>query len=352
MNSYDNRNIMLKNVIGGGKRIAYLDYSRVFAALLVIYGHVLPYDNFVPRTYIYSFHMPFFFIVSGMLHKYYGYINWKKYFHTLIIPALFFNVVMWIVVAPFFYYGNWDYESRFHAPIPDTLFMTYVQTAIMGIKGIILGRGGAPSGPCWFLFALFFCKVGTDMLRKYGKKMLFLFMLLFVVCALKHKNLLCLGNAMMAMPFFLSGHYFGKLFTKYIEMGSGKFKACTALLLLVLTVLLTNFNGQVSMWGISWGHKWPLPVSFVLFHLNAFIGSFMLLLSASLFKSSLFLVTSLANSLITILGIQVFFIYCSWYDFPALTSPVPGLVISVVFLFGCHAIHFIIKHYIPFVLGK
>ncbi len=67
-----------------------MDYARVFAALLVIYGHVLPYDSNI-RTFIYAFHMPFFFIVSGMLHKYRGCIDWKKYFRTLIVPAIFFQ---------------------------------------------------------------------------------------------------------------------------------------------------------------------------------------------------------------------------------------------------------------------
>lgn len=90
------------NRFGGGyKRIACLDYARVFAALLVIYGHVLPYGSSI-RTFIYAFHMPFFFIVSGMLHKYRGSIDWKKYFRTLIVPAIFFNILLWIVTIPFF----------------------------------------------------------------------------------------------------------------------------------------------------------------------------------------------------------------------------------------------------------
>lgn len=50
-------------------RLPYLDYGRVFAAYLVIFGHLLLTDDTTIRPYIYSFHMPFFFLVSGMLHK-------------------------------------------------------------------------------------------------------------------------------------------------------------------------------------------------------------------------------------------------------------------------------------------
>lgn len=183
--------------------------------------------------------------------------------------------------------------------------MTYLESAVIGIKAIILGRGGAPSGPCWFLFALFFCKILTDMFDKYSwKRMLIPFLCLFAACTWTHYNFFCIGNAMMAMPFFLAGHYFGKYFSRYIEKAGAGLKISVSLLLLVLTVSLTCINGPVSMWGRSYG---TAPMKFVLFHINAIVGSLMLLLSSSLFKKSSALFTSLANSLITILGLQVLF---------------------------------------------
>ncbi|MCX4337729.1 MAG: acyltransferase family protein [Bacteroidales bacterium] len=328
-----------------------MDYARVFAALLVIYGHVLPYDSNI-RTFIYAFHMPFFFIVSGMLHKYRGCIDWKKYFRTLIVPAIFFNLLLWIVTTPFFYYGNWDYEARYHSPIADSLMKTYFESAIIGLKAIVMGRGGAPSGPCWFLFALFFCKIGTDMCKKYSWKiMLVPFLALFVACTLTRYNFFCIGNAMMAMPFFISGHYLGKHLNEYIEKAGTGFKVCMALVFFILTVLLICLNGKVSMWGRSYGTA-PVPVNFALFHINAIIGSVMLLLLSSLFKMSSTLFTSLAGSLITILGLQVLFIYVLWYDYPALTTPIPGLIMSVVILFACHIIHKLLQRFIPCVVGK
>ena len=71
-----------------------LDYARIITAYLVVFGHVLPLGNPV-RTFIYGFHMPLFFIISGMLHK--NNLSFvesvKKGFRTLIVPMLFFCVV-------------------------------------------------------------------------------------------------------------------------------------------------------------------------------------------------------------------------------------------------------------------
>ena len=70
-------------------RFVYLDHARAIGAYLVIFGHLLPYDNVIPRMYIYSFHMALFFMISGLLHKETGSIQIKKFFITLILPVFF-----------------------------------------------------------------------------------------------------------------------------------------------------------------------------------------------------------------------------------------------------------------------
>ncbi len=96
-----------------------------------------------------------------------------------------------------------------------------------------------------------------------------------------------------------------------------------ALVFFILTVLLACINGKVSIWERSYGTA-PAPVNFALFHINVIIGSVILLLLSSLFKRSSTLFTSLAGALITVLGLQVLFIYVLSYDYPAFTTPIPG----------------------------
>ena len=48
------------------ERINYIDYTKGIAILFVIFGHVYCGNN-VATNWIYSFHIPLFFIVSGFL---------------------------------------------------------------------------------------------------------------------------------------------------------------------------------------------------------------------------------------------------------------------------------------------
>lgn len=47
------------------KRINYIDIAKGIALFLVIWGHLIPYTTITFRV-IFSFHMPLFFILSGM----------------------------------------------------------------------------------------------------------------------------------------------------------------------------------------------------------------------------------------------------------------------------------------------
>lgn len=75
----------------GGKRIEWLDIAKGIGIFLVVYAHArAPYNS-----YIYNFHMPFFFLISGMLYKPGG--DLKKYVlrkvQTLYIPFVSWNLI-------------------------------------------------------------------------------------------------------------------------------------------------------------------------------------------------------------------------------------------------------------------
>ena len=86
------------------KRIAYLDVAKGIGILLVMLGH-----NYVKASlpgmekFIFSFHMPFFFLVSGMLFKpnYPLLVMFKRRFETLIRPYLAAIILLYSVY--FFY---------------------------------------------------------------------------------------------------------------------------------------------------------------------------------------------------------------------------------------------------------
>lgn len=95
------------------KRIEYIDIARGILIFLVIIGHVVIYENsdYNIRLYtyiskfIYTFHMPAFFLISGMIYKKERWQNTtfgkflKRKIFTLIIPYVFFECIAIIYKA-------------------------------------------------------------------------------------------------------------------------------------------------------------------------------------------------------------------------------------------------------------
>lgn len=88
-------------------RIDYIDAAKAYLILLVILGHVLivinpEYNKLIcvaAQSFIYTFHMPGFFIIHGVL---FNQKKWKersvseyikKRIYSLIVPYLFFEIL-------------------------------------------------------------------------------------------------------------------------------------------------------------------------------------------------------------------------------------------------------------------
>jgi len=85
-------------------RIHWIDNAKAICILLVVLGHAKGLDAFIYK-YIYSFHMPLFFFLSGyLLNKHRlenGFSSFAKYqFQKLIIPYLTFWVISYIYWMP------------------------------------------------------------------------------------------------------------------------------------------------------------------------------------------------------------------------------------------------------------
>lgn len=78
-------------------RIKYIDYTKGFAILLMLFGHTMTQINDIHR-WIYSFHMPIFFIICGILiHKKRRLKKetriWKR-IYTSAIPYYIFGIII------------------------------------------------------------------------------------------------------------------------------------------------------------------------------------------------------------------------------------------------------------------
>lgn len=84
------------------RRIDYIDYSKGLLIFLVILGHCIDGENYL-KNIIYSFHMPAFFIVSGILLNYSSTVgkNFGRFLlsriRQLVIPYIIFEFLGYIV---------------------------------------------------------------------------------------------------------------------------------------------------------------------------------------------------------------------------------------------------------------
>jgi fucose 4-O-acetylase-like acetyltransferase len=103
------------------KRIEYIDELRGLAILLVIMGHALEHNGYKDSSFysfIYSFHMPLFFCISGFVTMYscrldltsklVDFVNylWRK-FLAIMIPYFVWS----LIVSPFFFADSFSTES-------------------------------------------------------------------------------------------------------------------------------------------------------------------------------------------------------------------------------------------------
>ena len=253
------------------ERILWIDQLRGIAMFFVVLGHVaLPREV---QSVIYSFHMPLFFIISGLtlndekirrtpIKEY----IWNK-FQKLIIPYFW----MCFAVFPLWYFA-WHYLKNIKRGVGDALY------------GIFIGNGvivPSTSNALYFLLVLFLADILYAVIQKYAgidKKYV---TLAIVVC-------LCIGyldqgvthiwhlNVAFTAIVFM---YVGKCFMDYykshehirtVSLRDAGYCGCIALLF-VIGVISHQLNGRISMTANKFGN------SVIFYYITALSFSFALI---------------------------------------------------------------------------
>lgn len=261
------------------KRISYIDMAKGIGILLVVLGH----SGFASEsllTWIMSFHMPLFFILSGMLlsHTNASSQNMstflKKKVRTVLIPYFAFSVLSIL------FSGILDFAS-FGSYLPNALVQTIT---FYGISVL------------WFLPALFFGETIFLFIRKHTSLivsgLLYLTICLITVFSANtyhyhyvtnFENYISVLGAYliavfvrtgMAVTFLAIGYYTYHFFFQY-EKKKLTYGACAAIFL-ALNVVLALKNGKVDL-------NYLIFHNYFLYFAAAFCGSmFVICLSAAL----------------------------------------------------------------------
>ena len=328
-----------------------LDYLKAFGIFLVIFGH-LKIENKYIINWIYSFHVPLFFIISGFLHHQSP--NFKdfiiKNFKALIVPYFFFYIICWFLEIPVK-----QIKVFLDFSIHDLLLKPFF--------GMILMEGSHSSYsmmmdiPLWFIISLFWVKILFFLINKvFGTKNYFLIsMLISLIFAylLKQNNIFIfsIDSSLVVLIFYA----FGYLFKSLIEKQNFNFTKITNFLLFIVLIFisfyLTSVNGFVDTNRMNFGNY------VFIYFVNALICFFSFYFLFKNFTSIPNLISNISKSTLTILAIHCFFNYLInkiFFQIPKTNFyPLPiAVIISIFSLLLSYLFHVFIEKYFPFILGR
>ncbi len=163
------------------ERVAYLDNARYWVMLLVVIGHSL--TEFVVMdsakgvyTWIYSFHMPFFILISGYTARRYmgDYRQVKRIVSTLIIPYLLVETSLQLI-------------TKHYDGVPKHLEIL------------------SPQWLGWFLAALFVWRITTPIWRALKYPITTSIVISLLVGLIEVPNVLALPKILGLLPFYVVG---------------------------------------------------------------------------------------------------------------------------------------------------
>ncbi len=143
------------------KRIQWIDIAKGIAILAVIIGHTVPHRGYFKLlwSFIFSFHMPLFFIVSGYLFN-------ESSFKGLIIKSFKRMIVPYLIT-----FGTYSIYVAY------TCEGSFISSILKSLISIVYGSGKAVEtlpciqsiGALWFLVALFFSTILFNLVLKIVK---------------------------------------------------------------------------------------------------------------------------------------------------------------------------------------
>ena len=304
------------------KRFDYLDYSKVIAIILVVLGHICSEGNI--KTYIYSFHMPLFFIISGYLFNYSNVNSCKEFINKKIkvclIPYLTFSIINIL--------GYYLLSGLSFIVLRNNLLETIKFCGI---------------GALWFLPALFiaesifmFCKINI-------KKFIYSILIfggiscvtLLIWILTRSFIALILIRSMLALIFIAIGYSLCNI------IKSVNLKWYQITIITVLTIALAMINGYVDLWGIQFNNMF-------LYFINSILGSLNIIFISKKLTSKLLLFWG-RNTLIIMGTHQLILTIISKISiFDELNFIIKLILILVIE----YPIIVLINKYAPFLLGK
>lgn len=206
------------------ERVAYLDNARYWVMLLVVIGHSLTELVVMDSargvyTWIYSFHMPFFVLISGYTARHYvgDFRQIRRIVSTLIVPYLIVETGLQLITR------HYDGE-------PEHLMIL------------------SPQWLGWFLAALFIWRITTPIWRALKYPITTAIAISLLAGLIEIPNVLALPKVLGLLPFYVIGLHFDRRI--FLKLGDMRLRV-VSVVLLASTFVLCQLYAQ------TWTDRWP-----------------------------------------------------------------------------------------------
>ena len=328
------------------ERLPYVDIAKGIAIWLMIVGHMYISDQV--SIYIYSFHMPLFFFISGMFFRKDKsfFMNLESTIRGLLIPYLFFSIIGLTIcwISPYVH------PELYHNMSGINIFIAAFNGIFIGVDQVT-ATSFLPLGPLWFLMALFvirvFCSAISSIIKN---EYLWATVCIIVSIAMYYlltTNVYSLRSGMMATPFFVVGFLVRKVNFTII-----KYKSIVLVLLLLYFIFVVPLNGKCESDAAIYGN-WM-----AIYYINAIVGSLLVLIISTYAAYKNSYLQKIGRNTLVILGMHSFFtkfmqiIAVYLFGYNSMSSIIYILVVPIIAIICCLYINRYITKYIPFAVGK
>lgn len=246
-------------------RIQWADFAKAVSVFLVIIGHTaLPHEF---RSFIYAFHIPLFFFLSGSFFDFDKYPRAgafiKKRALQLIVPYFAYNLITYLI---------WVFAGRFTGE--DVNMNIPVFEPLLGVfygntNNFFLHH----NVPMWFLACLFVCEVLFYLIfRKNSNTQFLITMAVLLIVGYFSSSVFLiplpwmLNVVAVALVFYAAGYKLKKLAFQAYKNSQ---LLLTGLVSLAITILISELNGKIEVADADYGN-------YLLMWIGAFSGILMM----------------------------------------------------------------------------
>ncbi|MBQ9888040.1 MAG: acyltransferase family protein [Bacteroidales bacterium] len=317
------------------KRITWIDWAKVLCIWLMVSCHAGQKGMVWNLTY--QFHMPAFFIISGILFHPKGV---GKELKALGIPVLLYSLIQFLWKVFFGLYESGASEFLGEGGIS--------RISNNMIKSFIMSSDISCFQGYWFVFTLLLIRLLMEWRFFRDRKYVFAIVFFLFCCiepylnipvSIKHLKPYYLFSC---LPFFVAGMGIKE---KGIDIMTGKIEI--KMVALLVFFILTQFQGRPDLSSYSYG------INYSIFFLNAIIGSFLIFNFCNLLPNR-YWIQVLSTGTLLVLGLHSIIypaVNTAFVHLGIANSYLP-LLTGIITLALLYPIIKISEYYFPILLGK